>query len=104
MDEISLLKKACEETNQAKVAKKIGYSTTVVSLVLKGKYTGDMDKIKHTIRTRLGNSSVNCPILGEIENDRCLKEQSKPFSSASSHSVRMFKACMNCQYNTKRSK
>lgn len=104
MDEIQLLKEACDNTSQSSVAKKIGYSPTVVNLVLKGSYTGDMNKVRRVIRTRLGISHVDCPILGVIENEKCVTEQSKPFSSANSHRVRMFKACMNCPFNTKRKK
>ena len=106
MTELELLKQACDESSQAKVAKLIGYSTTVVNQVLKGiyggDYGGDIDKVNRSIRMRLTKSTVACPMLGEIDNVRCTSEQTKPFSTENSHAVRMFKACRKCPFNTQR--
>ncbi len=100
--ELSLLKKACSETSQVAVARKIGYSPAVVNLVLKGTYKGDLNKVYRTISVHLSRSNVSCPILGDITTDKCTKQQRLPFSSSNSHRSRMFKACLNCPLNTKR--
>lgn len=101
-DEITLLEKACAQSSQAAVARKLGYSPAVVNLVLKGTYTGDLNKVKRIIKVRLGTSHIECPVLGKISTDECTKEQGKPFSASNSHRVRLFKACRSCPFNTKR--
>lgn len=103
MNEIELLREACTASSQSAVAKKIGYSPTVVNLVLKGTYMGDMDKVKRLIRLRLGRTTISCPVLGEIDHARCSAEQNKDFSMSNSQTVRLFKACRVCAYNIKRS-
>lgn len=100
MMELDLLRKACAETSQAAVAKRLGYSATVVNLVLKGTYTGNLDRVLDVVRLRLGKTHVSCPVLGELEISECAAHQTRPFSMANSHRLRMFKACQNCGFNT----
>lgn len=99
MNELDLLKRACDKSSQASVAKKIGYSPAVVNLVLKGTYTGDMEKVRRMIRMRLGTNHVECPVLGQIDTAECTEHQTRPFSMSNSHRVRMFKACQTCPFN-----
>jgi len=102
MMELEILKQACKETSQAAVARKLGYSATTVNLVLKDKYTGDIEKVYRTIKVRLGKSNVECPVLGEISSSKCAEEQAKPFSTANAQRVQLFKSCRTCPFNTKR--
>ena len=47
-DWISELKAECAKTSQAKVAKEMGYSAATISLVLKGRYAGDLSAVERT--------------------------------------------------------
>lgn len=99
MDEIAMLRTEVEKTSQAEAGRKISYSPTVVNLVLSGKYTGDMDKVRKRIRQRL-KPYIACPVLGEITHTKCDTQRNLPFSAASSERVRLFKACKSCPFNT----
>ncbi|MDP7142662.1 MAG: hypothetical protein QGH69_05045 [Alphaproteobacteria bacterium] len=101
-DWIFELGKACNETSQRTVAARIGYSPTTISLVLKGNYTGDIKAVENAVRRKLMRSSVCCPVLGDISATECSTHQKKPFSASSSVRVRLFKACKQCPFNTRR--
>jgi hypothetical protein len=101
-DWVVALVAACDASSQNKVAKKMGYSNAVISLVLNNTYTGDMDKIEKNVRDffMLG---VSCPALGEITADQCLawRNEAKEPTPSSPHKSRMFHACRKCARNRK---
>lgn len=101
-DWLEFLAKACEETSQRAVGARIGYSSATVSLVLGGQYKGDMNAVKNAVATKLMQSTVPCPVLGEIKSADCSAHQKRSFSSSSSMRVRLFKACRKCPFNTRR--
>lgn len=102
MIELELLQNECKQESQASVAKRLGYSPAVINLFLKGKYTGDVEKLKRVIKQRLSKPYVECPIVGEIKHAECSRNQSMPFSAANSQRARLFKACQNCPYNIRK--
>jgi transcriptional regulator with XRE-family HTH domain len=97
---IELLRSECQRAgqSQAVVAKKIGYSKTVVSQVLNGKYPGDLDKVEMAVRGAYENFEVVCPELGGVRGDVCAKHQRNAphWSGANIERRRMYIACRKC--------
>jgi hypothetical protein len=96
---VNTLAQECDATSQAKIAKRIGYTPAVVSLVLQNKYPGNLKNVEKAVRLALMAGTVICPILGEIAEVECDRSQKQPFLSTNSMRVRLFKACRKCEYN-----
>ena len=80
-DWIDALRAACDASTQVTVARRIGYSAAVVSQVLKGTYAGDLGRVEGAVRGALMSETVDCPVLGEIRRDACLRNQRATFSA-----------------------
>lgn len=74
------------------VAKKLDYSTAVVTSTIGGVYAGDLGKIEAKVRGAFMGYVVACPVLGEIARDYCIQQQGVK-SCASAHRTRLFRAC-----------
>lgn len=92
-DWIEALAEGCAAESQAGLARRLGVSGSMLSSALAGTYPGDMAKLEERVRGALMGATVACPVLGEIGRDRCIAEQAKPFSTASSVAVRLRRAC-----------
>lgn len=98
-DWLAALDRACEETSQAAVARRIGYSPAVVSQVRRGTYRGSLEAVERRVRRALMADSIQCPILGEITGENCLEHQRQGLSTASAMRVRLWRACRRCPHN-----
>ncbi|MDH3976443.1 MAG: helix-turn-helix domain-containing protein [Deltaproteobacteria bacterium] len=98
MEWLELLNKAVNASSQAEVSRKLGVSSTTISLVLKGKYGASTDAIEKKVREVYGNESVDCPVMGEIALALCAEKRRLPFSASSPLRVRLFKACKVCEF------
>ncbi|MDH4317923.1 MAG: hypothetical protein OEV64_05995 [Desulfobulbaceae bacterium] len=98
MNWLELLEKAIAETNQATVARRLGYSSSALSQARSGTYKGSTDKLAQKIIEIYGNETVDCPVLAKIPLIRCAEERVKPFSTANPERVRLFKACGGCEH------
>jgi len=77
--------------------KRLGYSTSVISTVIRKKYVlGDLGRVEEKVRGLLLGLSVDCPELGEISRNVCLDWQGKPRAQTSSQRARMWRACGAC--------
>lgn len=92
---VKQLAAACDETSQANTATRIKRSASLVNMVLKNTYTGDLADVRQRCETALADC-VECPVLGDITGTECLNWQNKPFNGANHVLVRMFRACRNC--------
>lgn len=92
-DEVRELARYVDQHTGVAAAKAIGYSGAVVSHMLVGRYTGDLDAVFAKIRGALMGEVVICPVLGELGRDRCLTEQKKPFATSNAARARVFRAC-----------
>jgi hypothetical protein len=100
-DRMDLLQEAVETLgSQAKVGRRLGYSSTTVSQVLSGSYGGQLDAFLTRVEEVFGTTEMDCPILGVITLPVCVEERRKPFTTANPHRVRMFQACRRCPHNT----
>lgn len=97
-----ILQDACKQSTQRSVANKIGYSATTINLVLRGTYKGDIRAVENAVRKKLMCATITCPVLGQITAEECSDNHTKPFSASSSARVRLFKACKNCAFNTRK--
>lgn len=92
-DWIVALAEACDAASQSRVAGRLSYSPAVINQVLKGVYPGDVWKVEMAVRGALMAETVACPVLGEIDTQRCLVEQRRPFAATSSLRVQVYRAC-----------
>ncbi len=92
-DWVGVLAEAARAHRRQLVALRIGYSTAVVSAVIRANYNGDLAKVEAKVRGAFMGETVACPILGELARDACLDEQARPFSTASSMRTALYRAC-----------
>jgi hypothetical protein len=86
--------------SQAKVAKRLKYSSATVSQAMAGEYKGSLDTFLTRVEEVFGTSEVKCPVLGDILLPECVEERRTPFTTANPHRVRMFQVCRTCPNNT----
>lgn len=95
-DRMEIARRAVTEHGQAEVARRIGRSASALSQVLSGKYAGDPGIILELIEAEFGDSTVACPVLGEVPLITCIEEREKPFKATSSQRVKLWRACQAC--------
>ena len=95
---IVVLAEACDDASQSVVAKRIGYSSAVVSYALRRKYPGDLSAIEQAVKAAYMAEQADCPVMGRITLSTCLESQShaKNGNRGSAHRARMFRACRAC--------
>ena len=95
-DSLQLLRGACEETSQAEVARKLGYSPSAINQVLKGTYP-DPQKILSLVEQVYSQSAtINCPIVGPITPGKCVEHRNRPFAATNPTRVALFRRCPAC--------
>ena len=92
-DWIVRLAEECTRTSASEVAKRLDYSVAVVSSALLGNYKGSLRKVEAKVRGAFMGAVVDCPVLGEIERDRCETEQGRKFFGTSANRARLYRAC-----------
>jgi hypothetical protein len=94
LDWMQVVATECDASSQTAVAVKLGYSRTVVNLLVNGLYDRDLRKVEQAVRMHLmGSVIVKCPIKGEISTSVCQSNQALPYSNANSERVRLYRAC-----------
>ncbi len=92
-DWVVRLAEECGRSSATDVAKRLGYSVAVVSGVLRRQYRGSLPKVEAKIRGAFMGEQVECPVLGEIERDRCETEQGRKFFGTSANRAKLYRAC-----------
>lgn len=92
---VAVLAEACDRSSQAEVARRIGYSNSVVSTVLRKTYSGMMAVVEQAVRGALMGETVSCPVAGDIPRDQCLRYQKRAaaFMATSALAVQLYRAC-----------
>ncbi|QBF31533.1 helix-turn-helix transcriptional regulator [Thalassococcus sp. S3] len=97
---VEALVKACDEkgSSQNKVAKRLGYTGSVVSAVIRNRYPAGMEAIEDRVRAIYLPEDVTCPTLGAISSEVCLgwRDQVRAKTGSGPFAVRMRKACPKC--------
>ncbi|MCC3246179.1 transcriptional regulator [Methylocystis sp. WRRC1] len=94
-DWVEELAKYASQTSGVQAAKRIGYSSSVVTSICRGKYAGDIASVEGSVRGALMGAMVICPVLGEIGRDQCLQEQGKKFVGSSAARTALYHECRN---------
>ena len=92
-DWIIRLAEECMRSSASDVAKRLDYSVAVVSSALLNSYRGSLPKLEAKVRGAFMGEFVDCPVLGEIERDRCETEQGRRFLGTSAARARLYRAC-----------
>jgi len=97
-DWVLRLAEECAASSQNKVAARMNRSASLVSAVLRRKYSGDMDAVEEIVRGLFFSKTVDCPALGEISTAACRNwmQLARSFSNINSERVRMYRACRSC--------
>lgn len=90
---LEVLRKACEGGQQKAVGRQIGYSPAVISAVLNGNYKGNASAVQKAVEGALMQATVNCPVIGEIPQQRCVEHQRAPFRATNPTAVQLYRAC-----------
>jgi len=99
-DWIVRLAEECDRTSASDVARRLGYSVAVISGVVLASYKGDVGKVEAKARGAYMGELVDCPILGEIERDRCIAEQNHRHAATSANRARLYRACRaGCEHS-----
>ena len=93
---VLVLAQACKNSSQTSVAAQLDYSASTISQVISNTYRGDVARVKEKVVGAFMGITVDCPILGDIGRDRCIKEQSEPFRATSAMRAQLFHACKTC--------
>ena len=101
MNWLDELRAACAKLGQKEIARRIGYSSAVVSQVLHEKYPGDLGRVQACVEGVLMKRVVDCPTLGEITLNVCHGHQARKFSTTNPMRVQMYRACRcQCPHST----
>lgn len=88
-----VLEAKVRSSSQAKIARELGVSPTMLNQVLHGKYKGLIANIRTRVEGKYLRRSVECPAAGCISVDTCQENQARPFSSTNPQRVRLYRAC-----------
>ncbi len=101
-DRIALLRRACAETSQAAVARRLSVSPAIPCGVLKGTYTGDTEGFLAKVEEVYGSSTIDCPGMDEtLTLGQCAIFRKREFAAINPEWVRMYKACRACKHHGK---
>ncbi len=92
-DWIVRLAEECRAASASVVAKRLDYSVAVISGAVRNTYKGAMPKLEAKVRGAFMGAVVDCPVLGEVERDRCEQEQGRRFYGTSANRARLYRAC-----------
>ncbi len=89
------LAKSCDHIGLDQTAISFEIEAVAVSKIIRNDFFTDYTKIKDKVENIVFDKKVVCPILGEIQANKCLDQQARKFSIANSIRVRLYQACRN---------
>lgn len=90
---VEALARACDESSQSKVARRIGYSAATLSYVLNARYSGDLGAVEQAVKGALMAETVACPLVGSLAADTCLNHQKAPWAPHNPQRIAFYRAC-----------
>lgn len=104
-DRLALLERVIDEKNdhrgvggQAKVAREMGVSDSLISQIRSGSYNkGNIDDFLQLLAEKYSRETVNCPLLGEITIGKCAEKRNRPFAATNPTRVALSRACKVCE-------
>lgn len=101
---LAVLDAECEKTSQAKVAAVLNISTAQISQARKGTYPGNLARLEAAVRGAYMGETVNCPVLGELDKNKCQQHQRQKMTAVNPLRVRLYRACNGGCANSAKSK
>lgn len=98
-DWVEAMAAACDDSSQNAVAKRLELSAAAVSTVIKRTYQArDYSNIEQVVRGVLMAETLDCPALGELQKDKCLRWRKRAKEPVPSNPLRrrMYRACRRC--------
>lgn len=96
------LRDRCAATSQRQVADLLRVSPAMINQALKGKYPGDISKLERAVRGAFLGDTVSCPVLGELETNKCLAYQREKLSAVNPMRVQLYRQCNgSCEHSEK---
>lgn len=97
-DWVRALAAAVDETTQGRVAARVGYSESVISEVISGRYAGNRARVEERVRAAIMGERVACPVLGGIARTQCFEHQARARAGvrSSEQRIRLSRACPAC--------
>lgn len=95
-DRLELLRLKCKESSQAEISRLLGYSPSAINQALKGSYQGDLTNLLTRVEEIFGQSTVLCPVVGEISLGKCAEHRKRPFAATNPTRVELFRRCPKC--------
>ena len=83
----------CDASSQADVASRMSYSPATISYVVRNAYKGDLAAVELAATGALMAKMVQCPVLGDVRADDCLRHQREPWSPNNPTRIALYKAC-----------
>lgn len=101
---LDVLRAACRAPNSSQrlVSERLGYSCSVISQALAGKYRGDLKALRTKVEGVLMGLSVECPVVGDLPRNRCLDYQRQAFAATNHLRVQLSRSCPTCPHNRSR--
>ena len=90
---VAALAAECDRIGATEVGKRLGYTVAVISGVVLANYKGSYSKVEALVKGVYLGATVECPVLGEIERDRCEREQAFKHFGTSALRTRIYNAC-----------
>ncbi|MBT0666377.1 helix-turn-helix transcriptional regulator [Geobacter pelophilus] len=95
-DRMDLLKRMVAQHGQANVARRIGKSAAAICQILSGDYKASPDAILDLVEEAFGQTTVHCPLLGEIPLKKCSDNRNRPLIATNPLRVKIWRACKEC--------
>jgi hypothetical protein len=92
------LARICDDSSQAEIAGRLGYSPATLSALVNGRYQGDLDAIARAVEAKLFAAPVACPAAGDITLAACLEARRHVAAGnrSGAHRQRFARACPAC--------
>ena len=92
-DWIAALRAEVDRTSQDRAGRLIGYSAGAVCGVLTNTYRSSTTRIEQAVRGALMGATIECPVLGDLRRDICIKHQARKFAATNPARVQLYQAC-----------
>lgn len=92
-DWIVVLAEECDLTSQRRVAARLQIDAGIVNRLISNSYGASVAKFEQIVRGVLMAKEVDCPVLGAIASDRCIREQGLKKTYANPLRPRIYDAC-----------
>jgi hypothetical protein len=102
-DWVAALARACDDSSQSAVARRLGRSQALISQVIRGKYPGNLTAVEEAVRGAFMGATVECPALGTMPSNVCQawRHRARDFGNSNPLRVTMFRACNRCPRNAR---